>query len=119
MGEREFKSILEEIESYKEMLKNDPSNIEDLKHMLHNIADIKNKTMNMEFRLADLTEKFRILEMYDLEVEREKIQDAKEIEVKWNNLVREAKIKDQKLNNVKAHFAKETQQEVIEFKKQL
>jgi hypothetical protein len=73
MGEREFKSILEEIETYKEMLKNDPNNIEDLKHMLHNIADIKNKTMNMEFRLADLTEKFRILEMYDLEVEREKI----------------------------------------------
>ena len=109
MGEREFKQILEEIYSYKEMLKNDPSNIEDLKHMLHNIADIKNKSMNMEFRLADLTEKFRILEMYDLEIEREKIQEAKEIEVKWNNLVRDAKIKDFKLNNVKMHFAKETQ----------
>ena len=36
--------------------------------------------MIMEFRLSDLTEKFRILQMYDLEIEKEKIQEAKEIE---------------------------------------
>lgn len=66
MGEKEYSTILEEIDEYKLMLKNDPNNIVDLKKMLHNIADIKNKSMDMEFRLSDLTEKFRILEMYNL-----------------------------------------------------
>ena len=101
------------------MLKNDLNNIVDLKKMLHNIADIKNKNMDMEFRLSYLTEKFCILEMYNLKVEKDKLQDAKEIEVKWKKLVRDAKVKDYKLNNVKAHFAKETQDDVVEFKQQL
>lgn len=39
--------------------------------------------------------------------------------MKWKKLVRDAKVKDYKLNNVKAHFAKETQDDVVEFKKQL
>jgi hypothetical protein len=39
--------------------------------------------------------------------------------VKWKKLVRDAKVKDYKLNNVKAHFAKETQDDVVEFKTQL
>lgn len=119
MGEKEYSAIVEEIEEYKSLLKNDPNNIVDLKKMLHNIADIKNKSMDMEFRLSDLTEKFRILEMYNLPVEKEKLHDAREIEVKWTKLVRDAKVKDFKLNNVKEYFAKETQEDVITFKKQL
>ena len=56
MSEKEYTSILEEIDEYKSLLNNHPINIIYLKKMLHNIADIKNKSMDMEFRISDPTE---------------------------------------------------------------
>lgn len=41
-----------------------PSNIEELKSLLNQIAEIKTLSMMMEFRIADIVEKFRTLQMY-------------------------------------------------------
>jgi dynein heavy chain len=68
MGEKELSAIKKEIDDYKEKLKENPSKIEALKEMLNIVSDIKNSSMRMEFRIADVVEKFRTLKMYNQEV---------------------------------------------------
>jgi len=38
--------------------------IEQLKQLLNVISEIKNKSMDMEFRIVEVQEQFRILSMY-------------------------------------------------------
>jgi len=45
-------------------LQPDPKEIEDLKRMLNVISEILNSSMVMEFRIAEVQEKFRTLKMY-------------------------------------------------------
>ena len=45
--------------------------IDSLKHLLNVISEIKNKSMDMEFRINEVQEQFRILKMYKYEVKEE------------------------------------------------
>ena len=45
--------------------------IDSLKTLLNVISDIKNKSMDMEFRINEVQEQFRILKMYKFPVEEE------------------------------------------------
>lgn len=63
-GKRELLQIKKEIDESREKLKHDPKEIDDLKKMLNIISEILNSSMVMEFRIADVTEKFRTLKMY-------------------------------------------------------
>jgi len=42
--------------------------LEDLKFVLRVIADIRDMSLNVELRIADIKERYRTLQMYDLEV---------------------------------------------------
>jgi len=64
LGMRELEGIKKEIDDYREQLLVQPKDIEDLKKLLNLIQEIKNMTMNMEFKMGDVTEKFRTLKMY-------------------------------------------------------
>ena len=73
----------------------------------------------MEFRIADIVEKFRTLQTYKQITDLKPIDEAFRLEHDWSALVLKAKIKDVSLNSSKQLFAKETQEEVAEFKKGL
>lgn len=64
LGMKELEGIKKEIDDYREQLLVQPKDIEDLKKLLNLIQEIKNMTMNMEFKMSDVTEKFRTLKMY-------------------------------------------------------
>lgn len=64
LGLRELEAIKKEIDEYRDALRMQPKDIEDLKKLLNLIEEIKNMTMNMEFKMGDVTEKFRTLKMY-------------------------------------------------------
>lgn len=53
--------------------------------------------------------------MYKQHVDGEKAQEAVVLDLRWRELVQEAKLKDNMLQEVKKHFAKVTQSEVAEF----
>ena len=53
-----------------------PANIEELKALLNKIAEIKTKSMMMEFRISDIVEKFRTLQMYKQAVDNNLVQNA-------------------------------------------
>jgi dynein heavy chain len=50
-------------------LDENPNNIEELKSLLNKISEIKTTSMMMEFKIADVVEKFRTLQMYKQPVE--------------------------------------------------
>ena len=61
LSNKELNAIIKETTDYERLLNQDPSNIEALKYLLNIISEIKNKSMEMEFRISDVQEQFRIL----------------------------------------------------------
>ena len=45
-----------------------PDSLEDLKFVLKTISDIKDMSLDVENKIRDLTERFRVMVMYDLMV---------------------------------------------------
>ena len=68
--------------------------------------------MVMEFKIGDVTEKFRTLKMYHQNVEADKMDEAFNLLERWNELVWDAKRKDFKLNEKKKEFAEVTKDQV-------
>lgn len=83
-----------------------PTNIEELKSLLNKIAQIKTVSMMMQFRISDVVEKFRTLQMYKQPVEQESVEEAFMLEEKWKVLVIKAMKKDGNLEGSKQMFAK-------------
>lgn len=73
----------------------------------------------MEFRIADIVEKYRTLITYKQQVDNSSVEAAFGLEKDWQNLLIKSKAKDTSLDSSKQLFAKETQEEVAEFKKGL
>ena len=60
----------------------------------------------MEFKISDIIEKFRTLEMYKQPTDPKISKKAYELEELWAELVKDAKMKDQNLSSRKQEFAK-------------
>lgn len=65
MADKELKAIQSRISDYNKNLEEEPSTIDVLKQILNVITTIKDKSMEMEFRINDVQEQFRILKIYD------------------------------------------------------
>jgi len=50
------------------------------------ISEIKNISMDMEFRIVEVQEQFRVLEMYEYELEEEVKNDNGTLMEKWRDL---------------------------------
>ncbi len=71
MALKEYSLINWEILDYTNALEDDPSSIDLLKKILNVITEIRDKSMEMEFRIADVQEQYRILEMYGFPIAEE------------------------------------------------
>lgn len=103
---RDLEEIKKIIEFYDTSLSEDPANIEELKSLLNKIAEIKTMSMMMEFRIADIVEKFRTLINYKQQVDYAAVDEAFALEKDWENLLRKSKAKDVSLDSSKQLFAK-------------
>lgn len=106
MGLKDLQAAKKIIEDFDNALEENPANIEELKALLNKIAEIKTMSMMMEFRISDIVEKFRTLQMYKQAVDPALVDEAFNLESSWNKLVIKAKEKDQKLLSRKQMFAK-------------
>lgn len=114
-----LEGIQKTISDYNEKIDESPQTIDELKALLNQIAEVKTVSMMMEFKIADVVEKFRTLQMYNQPVEAEKVAEAFGLEKLWEDLVVKASGKDADLKSSKELFAKETEEDVAEFKKGL
>ena len=108
-------SITEEIEEYHKLLKISPGDNESLAALLANINKIQDMSMEMEFRITDVQEQFRILNMYNFSVDLELQKRSDNLANEWTNLIYQAKKTDFESLQMKESFAKITQGEVSKF----
>ena len=87
--------------------------------MLNVIAKIYDQSMVMEFRISEVTEKYRTLQLYNQQVDQDKLDEAFSLEIKWAELVRDAKKKNFKLEDSKKKFREDTESDVKSFKADL
>jgi dynein heavy chain len=115
MATNNINAITEEVEEYHKLLKISPGDNESLAALLGNINRIQDMSMDMEFRITDVQEQFRILKIYSFDVDPEMHKRADNLGNEWSNLIYQAKKTDFESLQMKESFAKITQGEVAKF----
>ena len=87
LAAKELKSIKTDIENYEKALGGEMGAIEQLKSLLNIITEIKNKSMDMEFRIVEVQEQFRVLDMYEYEVEEDVRKEVDGLMAQWEQLL--------------------------------
>lgn len=93
--------------------------IELIKALLNVIAEIKNTSMDMELKIVEAQEQFRVLKMYKYQVEPEDQELVDKIGPEWAELVEMANRKDYEVGEYKKTYAQITTDGVEKFKKDL
>jgi dynein heavy chain len=119
ISQKELKNIVNDIGEYEKHLKTEVHGIDGLKHVLNIISEIKNTSMDMEFRINEIVEQFRVLKMYNYVVKPEVQQQVDILAQTWVDLIEMADRKDFELNEYKRNFSEVTKGDVLKFKKDL
>lgn len=72
--------------------------------------------MDMEFRIVEVQEQFRVLDMYEYEIEEEVKKDVEGLMSQWEQLLEYADKTNFGVNDFKKNFAEVTKQDVETFK---
>ena len=119
ISQKELKNIVNDIGEYEKHLKTEVHGIDGLKHVLNIISEIKNTSMDMEFRINEIVEQFRVLKMYNYVVKSDVQQQVDVLAQTWVDLIEMADRKDFELNEYKRNFSEVTKGDVLKFKKDL
>ena len=119
ISSKELKNIANDINDYEKHLKTEVHGIDGLKHVLNIISEIKNTSMDMEFRINEIVEQFRVLRMYNYVVKPETQQQVDILAQTWVDLIEMADRKDFELNEFKRNFSEVTKTDVLRFKNEL
>lgn len=68
---KDLQSVIVETQQYEEKLKSDVETIDTIKNLLKVIDDIRKCSMDMELRIVEVVEQFRVLKMYKYTIEPE------------------------------------------------
>lgn len=116
---KDLKSIIRETNDYGNALEGEMGAIEQLKALLNVISEIKNKSMDMEFRIVEVQEQFRVLNMHEYEIESDTQKDVENLMANWQALLELAEKRDFEVNDFKKNFAEVTKQDVDNFKESI
>jgi dynein heavy chain len=119
MATSELRAIQKDTLEYDKSLKGEMGDIDQLKALLNVISEIKNKSMDMEFRILEVQEQFRVLKMYKFEINEETQKDVDNLMVNWELLLEFAERKDFDVNDFKKNFAEVTKLDVKTFKEKI
>ena len=113
---KELKAIIRDTEEYEKALKGEMGAIEQLKALLNVISEIKNKSMDMEFRIVEVQEQFRVLKMYNYSYPEDIEKEVDTLMTNWDDLLEFADRKDFEVNDFKKSFSEVTKTDVETFK---
>lgn len=119
LGEKDVEELFKINVDYRELIDSEAESLKELKSYLNVLSEIENTTMDIEFAISDVVEKFRILKKYDQKYSMEKYNLAMSLQKMWNKLLINAKQKDYSLKGKKAAFANQTKADVVSFKKEI
>jgi len=112
-------AIIKEIKGYQEFLAVSKEGIELFKALLNKVAEIKNISMDMELKIGEAQEQFRVLKMYKYQVAPEDQELVDRIGDEWEELIETANKKDHEVAGYKTTYASITMTGVAKFKKDL
>lgn len=72
--------------------------------------------MDMEFRIVEVQEQFRVLKMYQYQIEEDVLEEVDGLMTQWEKLLNDADKQDFAVNDFKKNFAEVTKQDVETFK---
>ena len=119
IARRELSWVMNETKKYEEKLAKDMAGIEQIKELLNVINEIRNKSMDMELKINEVLEMFRVLKIYEYEIEKEEQDNVDLISENWAALLDLAERSDFKLVQAKKQYADITKNNVEDFKKEL
>ena len=122
IAHKDVEDLQGKIAFYHKGINSDEDTRNKLKKCLNMLAEIKDKTMDTEFEIADVVEKFRILKKYEkhgLVFEEEKYNTAMSLQKMWLVLLARAKAKDHNLKRKKEAFSSQTNSEVSALKSKI
>jgi len=93
--------------------------IDTIKNLLNVINEIRKNSMDMELKISEVVEQFRVLKMYKYPIEKEQQDQVDMISENWSALVEFAEKQDFKVNELKESFAEVTQRNVNAFQEEL
>jgi len=71
IASKQLRQIIDQTQKYNKDLNAEMNSIELLKILLKVISEIKDISMDMEFKIVEVQEQFRVLKMYEYEIEPE------------------------------------------------
>jgi hypothetical protein len=93
--------------------------IDTIKNLLNVINEIRKNSMDMELKISEVVEQFRVLKMYKYPIEKEQQDQVDMISENWSSLVEFAEKQDFKVNELKESFAEVTSRNVNAFQEEL
>ena len=93
--------------------------MEILKILLNTITEIKDSSMEMEFRILEVQESFRLLKNYEYKIDEDIEKKSANLMINWEELLDFADKKDFEANSIKKSFAEVTKNDVETFKKKI
>ncbi len=108
LAKTDLARIKEIIREHNEQLNKDMQSIDEIKNLLESIAKIRNKSMDMELKIAEAQEQFRVLKMYKYPVDPQEQADVDGIAQEWADLIEKAERTDHKVNEIKGAYSELT-----------
>lgn len=108
LAKTDLAKIKEIIREHNEQLSKDMQSIDEIKNLLESIAKIRNKSMDMELKIAEAQEQFRVLKMYKYPVDPQDQADVDGIAQEWADLIEKAERTDHKVNEIKGAYSELT-----------
>lgn len=116
IAEHHLSALQRKMHRLREDMQQDTTQMQDLKFVLNTLAEAQGLSMDMEIEFAELAERFRTLNMYNIDVKPNDREAAAGIEKEWKDLIALSRRRDVELDDIKDKFTEVTKTEVEEFK---
>jgi dynein heavy chain len=116
IANQELLAIIAQTENYNKELIKEIHQKETLQEFLEVIAEIKNISMEMEFRITEVQEQYRVLKMYDYPIDEDTQRSVDKLMIDWEELIEFAERQDEEVKGFKKNFSEVTVSEVEQFK---
>ena len=111
--------LVDKISSLETDLCSETNDLESLKFVLNVIFEISSMLPDMELELVDVTERYRTLTRFDIDVPIQETEAAMTLGNRWHKLFVDSKTRDLRLFDTKQQFRKVTAQQDIDFREQI
>ena len=114
-----LKKLQERFTTLEEQVASETEDLEQLKFVLNIIAEVGNMIQDVELEMIDITERYRTLQRYSIDVPEDEMNDALSIEARWRKLYVDSRTRDLRLVDTKSRFREVTSQQDVDFRELL